>query len=98
MAPATASRASQPLLLAQSATQPEEAVQLEKGRQQEQQELLQKQQQQKQQQIKSKKARRAMPKAAAPEARPVPEAAPPIPGSKRFGAGVIRDKESGGGE
>ena len=56
MAVATASRSSQPLLLAQSVTQPEEAVQLEKRRQQEQQELLQKQQQQKQQQIKSKKA------------------------------------------
>jgi hypothetical protein len=31
-------------------------------------------------------------------AQPAPKAMPPQPGSKRFGGGVIRDKESGEGE
>jgi isoaspartyl peptidase/L-asparaginase-like protein (Ntn-hydrolase superfamily) len=89
-APDAASREGQPRLLAQSTTRQEEAEQLEKRRQEEQRKKMEQQQQQeKQQQAEPKKmkTRGALPEAA-------PEAMPPKPGGKRFGAGVVR-KESG---
>jgi hypothetical protein len=79
-------RESQPRLLAQSKTQPTEAEQAEKRRLEEQQKkaAMEKQQQQQQSQPKRMRTRGA-----------IPEAAPPAPpGSKRFGAGVVRDKET----
>jgi hypothetical protein len=82
-----ASQESQPRLLAQSTTQPGEAEQLEKRRLEEQQKRGQEKQQQ-EQQSQPKKA-----KMRGPSPAPVPEAAPVPPGSKRFGAGVIRKSE-----
>lgn len=81
-------RESQPRLLAQSKTQPtavEQVEQLEKRRLEEQQKkaAMEKQQQQEKSQPKRMRTRGA-----------IPEAAPAPPGSKRFGAGVIRDKET----
>jgi hypothetical protein len=78
-------RESQPRLLAQSKTQPTAAEQLEKSRLEEQQKkaAMEKQQQQEKSQPKRMKTRGA-----------IPEAAPAPPGSKRFGAGVVRDKET----
>ena len=82
-------RESQPRLLAQSKTQPtavEQTEQLEKRRLEEQQKkaAMEKQQQQEKSQPKRMRTRGA-----------IPEAAPPAPtGAKRFGAGVIRDKET----
>ena len=79
-----ASRESQPRLLAQSTAQPGEAEKLEQQRLKEQQDRAKMQQEQKQQQEQ-------------PEMRkmrgPMPEAAPPKPGTSRFGAGVIRQNE-----
>jgi cell division protein FtsN len=89
-----ASRESQPRLLAQSTAQPGEAEQLEKRRQEEQRKKVYEQQQQQQkaqQQRPSEKAKMRGPKPGAPG--PMPEAAPSQPGSKRFGAGVIRKSE-----
>jgi hypothetical protein len=76
----------QPCLLAQSTTQPATAEQLEKSRQEEQQKKAagEKQQQQQQSQPKKMKTRGAIPEAAAPA--PAPRG--------RFGAGVVRDKET----
>ena len=80
-----ASRESQSRLLAQNTAQPGKAEKLEQQRLQEQQDRAKKQQEQKQQQSQ-------------PEMRrmrgPVPEAAPPNASKSRFGAGVIRDKET----
>jgi hypothetical protein len=84
-----AARDNQPLQLVQSTTPKEEAAQAEKRRQQEQQQDSQ------QKSIKAKKMRGAMPRAASPEPGPVPEAAPRAPGSKRFGAGVVRHGDPG---
>ena len=88
-APEAQFRENQPCLLAQSKTQPTAAEQLEKCRQEEQQKkaAMEKQQQQQQSQPKRMRTRGA-----------IPEAAPAPPGSKRFGAGVIRDKETKDGE
>ena len=79
-----ASRESQPRLLAQSKTQPGEAEKLEQQRLKEQQDRAKMQQEQKEQQ--SEPRMRKM-------RGPIPEAAPPAPGNKRFGAGVIRQNE-----
>ncbi len=79
-------RESQPCLLAQSTTQPTAAEQLEKSRQEEEQKKLEmeKQQQQQQSQPRKMKTRGA-----------IPEVAPKAPaGRGRFGAGVVRDKET----
>jgi hypothetical protein len=81
----TASRESQPRLLAQSTAQPGEAEKLEQQRLKEQQDRAKMQQEQKQQQRQ-------------PEMRkmrgPIPEAAPPKSSKSRFGAGVIRKSEN----
>ncbi len=84
-----ASRESQPRLLAQSTAQPGEAEKLEQQRLKEQQDRAKMQQEQKQQQ---KQPERKM-RGAVPAPGPMPEAAPPAPGAKRFGAGVIRQSE-----
>jgi hypothetical protein len=86
-------RESQPRLLAQSKTQPtaaEQAEQLEKCRLEEQQKkaAMEQQQQQEKSQPKKMKTRGAI-----PEAAPAPPA-----GRGRFGAGVVRDKETKDGE
>ena len=91
LAAAGASRKSQPLLLAEIAPQSEEAEKLERRRQQEQQERVNIQQQEQQQN--KIKTRGPMP---AP--KPMPEASPSKPGTSRFGAGVIRNKDSEAGE
>jgi len=85
-APEAQFRENQPCLLAQSATQPTEAEQVEKRRLEEQQKkaAMEKQQQQ-QSQPKRMRTRGAIPEAAV---------APPPAGRGRFGAGVIRDKET----
>ncbi len=93
-APDAVYREGQPLLLAQSTTQPEEAQKLEKLRQEElKKKQEQKQQQEKQQQAEPKKlkTRGAIPEAA-------PEATPAKPGGKRFGAGVVRHGDPGDAE
>jgi hypothetical protein len=79
-----ASRESQPRLLAQSKAQTGEAEKLEQQRLKEQQERAKMGEMQKeaQSQPRMRKMRGA-----------VPEAAPPAPGNKRFGAGVIRQNE-----
>jgi len=84
-----APRERQPRLLAQSTTQPGEAEQLEKRRLEEQRQQAEKAKQQ-QTEPKKMKTRGAM-----PEAAPAPEAMPSKTGGKRFGAGVVRNKESG---
>jgi hypothetical protein len=86
---ADASRESQPLLLVQSTAQQEEAEKLEQQRLKEQQERekLPRQERQQQRQPDMKRMR-----------GPMPEAAPPKPATSRFGAGVIRDKESADGD
>jgi len=90
-----ASRESQPCLLAQTKAQTGETEKLEQQRLKEQQDRAKMQQEQKQQQkqpaMKAKKMRGAMPEAASPDA--AREAAPPPPGGKGFGAGVIRKSE-----
>ena len=84
-APDASFRESQPRLLAQSTAQ-QEAEQLEKRRLKEQQERgKMDQQQQRKSQPERMKTR-----------GPIPEAAPAAPASRgRFGAGVVRDKETG---
>jgi hypothetical protein len=84
-APEAQFRENQPCLLAQSTTQPTAAEQLEKCRQKEQQKkaAMEKQQQQ-QSEPKRMRTRGAIPEAVAP----------PPAGRGRFGAGVIRDKET----
>jgi hypothetical protein len=79
-----ASRESQPRLLAQSKAQPGEAEKLEQQRLKEQQERAKMGEMQKEEQ--SQPRMREM-------REPIPEAAPPAPGAKRFGAGVIRKSE-----
>ena len=86
LAPGDASRDSQPLRLAQSNTQQEEAEKLEQRRLKEQQERA-KMQQQEQQQQKQPEMRKMR--------GPMPEAAPSKPGGSRFGAGVIRHSDPG---
>jgi hypothetical protein len=90
--PDATSRESQPRLVAQSTTKPEEAEQLEKRRQEE---LRQKTAKEKprEKQSQQPQPRRMRTRGPVPEA--APEAMPPKPASKRFGAGVVRDKESG---
>ena len=86
-APEAQFRENQPRLLAQSTTQPTAAEQVEKRRLEEQQKkaAMEKQQQQQQQsQPKRMRTRGAIPEAVAP----------PPAGRGRFGAGVIRDKET----
>jgi len=90
LAPADASRDSQPLRLAQSKTQTEEAEKLEQRRLKEQQEPEQ-----------GKKMRSGQPPGQSDrmdEQAPAPRAAPPKPGTSRFGAGVIRNKETVDGD
>jgi hypothetical protein len=85
--PDSQSRESQSRLVAQSATQPAEAEQLEKRRLEEQQKkaALEKQQQQQESQPRKRMKTRGA----------IPEAAPAPPGGRgRFGAGVVRDKET----
>jgi hypothetical protein len=79
-----ASRESQPRLLAQNTAQPGEAEKLEQQRLKEQQDRAKMGQMQKEEQSqpRMRRMRGAM-----------PEAAPPAPGSKRFGAGVVRQSE-----
>ena len=96
LAPADASRDSQPLRLAQSAAQPEEAEKLEQRRLKEQQEREKMQQQEQQQRRRPDMKKMGGPM---PEAAPsAPAAIPSKPGTSRFGAGVIRDKESADGD
>ena len=90
LAPADASRDSQPLRLAQSKTQPEDAEKLEQRRLKEQQEREQ-----------GKKMRSLKPPGQPDrmeEQAPAPRAAPPKSGTSRFGAGVIRNKETVDGD
>jgi hypothetical protein len=87
--PAEALRASQPLLLAQNTAQ-QEAAQLEKRRQAEQKKEMQQKDLQLDKQ--ERRMRGPMPKSAVP----APEAVPPQPGSKRFGAGVVRHGDDPG--
>ena len=89
-APDAASRESQPLLLAQSAAQPEEAEKLEQQRLKEQQAREQ-----------GKKMRSGQPPGQPDRMErqaPAERAAPPKPGTSRFGAGVIRNKETVDGD
>jgi hypothetical protein len=89
--PDAALRETQSRLLAQSTTKPGEAEQLEKTRQAEQRKKAAKEisrGKRSQQPQPRMRTRGPMPEAA-------PEAMPSAPGSKRFGAGVVRDKESG---
>ena len=92
LAPGDASRDSQPLRLAQSNTQPEEAEKLEQSRLKEQQEREKRQLEEKSEMQQPRKMR-SMEKQA-----PAPQAAPPKSGTSRFGAGVIRDKETVDGD
>ena len=89
-APEAQFRENQPRLLAQSSTQPTAAEQVEKRRLEEQQKkaAMEKQRQQQQSQPKRMRTRGAIPEAVAP----------PPAGRGRFGAGVIRDKETKEGE
>lgn len=97
-APADLSRESQPLLLVQSTAPQEEARQLEKRRLQEQQERerLRLEQNQKMEMQQPKKMRSLERRAPSPSM--TPEAVPAKPGTARFGAGVIRNKESVDGD
>jgi len=83
----------EPLLLAQSTAQPEEAEKLEKRRLEEQRKKMEQQQQQEKQQQSQPKQMRT--RGAVPEAAPAPEATPAKPGAKRFGAGVVRHGDPG---
>jgi hypothetical protein len=96
LTPGDASREGQPLRLVQAKTQPEAAEKLEQQRLKEQQERekLRRQERQQQRQPDMKRMREPMPEAA-PAA---PAAIPPKPATSRFGAGVIRDKESADGD
>jgi cobalamin-dependent methionine synthase I len=87
LAPGDASRDSQPLRLAQSKTQQEEAEKLEQSRLKEQQE---REQGRKMQSGKSLEQSDRMEKQA-----PATRAAPPKSGTSRFGAGVIRHSDPG---
>jgi len=81
--------ASEPRRLAESTAQTEEAQQLEKRRLEEQRSKLEQQQQETQLQTQPRRMRTR---------GPMPDAATPRPGKSRFGAGVVRDKESPGGD
>jgi len=90
LAPGDAPRDSQPLRLAQSKTQPEEAEKLEQRR-------LQKQQEREQ----GTKMRSGQPPGQPDRMEkqaPAERAAPPKPSTSRFGAGVIRNKETVDGD
>lgn len=93
LAPADSSRESQPLRLAQSQTQPETAEQLEQRYLKERQEREKLQQEEKSETQQPRRMRRMEKSAPAPR-----EAVPAKPGTSRFGAGVIRDKESADGD
>jgi hypothetical protein len=85
--PADASRDSQPLRLAQSNTQQEEAEKLEQRRLKEQQE---------QEQGKKMQSGKSLEQSDRMEKRaPATRAAPPKSGTSRFGAGVIRNSDPG---
>jgi hypothetical protein len=86
----------EPRLLAQSTAQPEEAEKLEKRRLEEQRKKMEQQQQQEKQQQAQPKQMKT--RGAVPEAAPAPDAATPRTGKSRFGAGVVRDKESPDGD
>lgn len=87
LAPADASRDSQPLRLAQSNTQQEEAEKLEQRRLKEQQE---------QEQGKKMQSGKSLEQSDRMEKRaPATRAAPPKSGTSRFGAGVIRNSDPG---
>jgi hypothetical protein len=90
-APDATGRDSQPRLMAQNTAQPAEAQQLEKRRLEEQKKKAAMENQQQQRQ-------RSQPRRM--ETRgPIPEAAPGAPASRgRFGAGVVRDKQTGDAE
>jgi hypothetical protein len=96
LAPADATRNSQPLRLAQVKTPPEEVQKLEQPSLQEQQE---------QKNLELKKTQPGVKPGAPPtqemrrmeKSAPAPrEVAPAKPGTSRFGAGVIRNKETDG--
>jgi hypothetical protein len=87
-----ASREGQPLRLAQSTAQPEEAEQLEKRRLQEQQEREKRQQQKMQS---DEKPETQQPRKMRSLEKQAPAAAPTKPGGSRFGAGVIRHSDPG---
>jgi hypothetical protein len=86
--PDAAFREGQPRLLAQSTAQQEEAAQLEKRRLEEQQKKPEMEKQQQPQPVTQPKKMKTR--------GPMQEAAPTAPsGRGRFGAGVVRDKETG---
>jgi len=99
-----ASRESQPRLLAQSPAQPGEAEQLERRRLEEQQKKVHEQQEQQRKayqqrpQEQSKPSMQPKMRGPMPSSKPMPEAAPPKSGTSRFGAGVIRNKETVDGD
>ena len=93
LAPAVASREGQPLRLAQSTAQQEEAEKLKQQRLKEQQEK-EKVQEQPRKAIKAKKMRGPVPEME----RSAPSAIPAKPGGSRFGAGVIRHGDPGEAE
>jgi hypothetical protein len=80
-----ASQESQPRLLAQSKAQPGEAEKLEQQRRQKEQQDRAKMEQ-------GEKEQQRQPEMRQMRGR-MPEASPPPPGAKRFGAGVIRKSE-----
>ena len=82
----------EPRLMAQSTAQPEEAEKLEQSRLKEQQEREKRQLEEKSEMQQPRKMR-SMEKQA-----PAPQAAPPKSGTSRFGAGVIRNKETVDGD
>jgi len=86
-APDAKPRECQPLLLAQSTAQQEEAEKQKQRclKEQQEQEKVQQQQPPKPQEMKKTRG-------------PIPEAVPAKPGASRFGAGVIRSKESQDGD
>jgi hypothetical protein len=94
LATADASRGSQSLLLAEIGVQSEEAEKLEHRRLQEQEERVNKQKQDQQQKSPSMKRMRGP----TPAPKPMPEAERAKPSTSRFGAGVIRNKDSEDGE
>jgi hypothetical protein len=77
----------EPRLLAQSTATPEEAEKVKKRRLEEQRKKMEQQQQQEKQQ--QTEPKRMKTRGALPEAAPAP------PGSKRFGAGVVRHGDPG---
>ena len=99
LAPADASRDSQPLRLAQAKTQPETAEQLEQRclKERQEREKLEQQKKDKLQQEEKSEMQQPRKTRGMQKSAPAPrEAVPAKPGASRFGAGVIRDKEADG--